>query len=157
MKTRVRLARYQDVMHIEMLLQEAIETADIPLPVIERPHIFNVLNFHIPRGEVILAIVDEKMAGVALLKPQTFMWNTEAYVYNGSAVVRQPFLGQGVEQALIAAMVSYAAQKEARLFYAKDPGFRSDIEIDELASMGATITNGMAVFLVPERMENDDE
>lgn len=158
MKFRVRSARYADIFHIEGALQDAIEQQGlIPLPPIERPHIYNFLNYHIPRGEVMIVVADGDLAGFATMEVTLFPWNSQSFVFSGALLMRKGFSGLGGEQLLIAAMAQHAFNNHAPLVFRPMPGMASLITPEELLKMGAILSNGFATFMPSDGMEKPTE
>lgn len=157
MKTRVRIARYKDIFHIEDLIQEVIEDPDhLQLPPIERPHIYNFLNFHIPRGEIFVAVCDDKLAGFGALAGHTVAWNEHWVMYFATFIIRKPFREVGVQAALLGEMWQHAARNRSVMVFTTPPGIPSNITAAELEKMGAIVDAGSAMFL-PSRMEKVSE
>jgi len=157
MKTRIRLGRYQDIFHIETLIQELIETAEIPLPPIQRPFIYNVLNYHLPRGEVMVAIAEEKLAGFSIMAVTPFLWNDESFLITGFVAMRSIYRNVGLQKDIIQAMAAHAHSHGTGLILRNIPGIPVGITSDELAEMGGIIDGGSALFLYSPAMEKADE
>jgi len=155
MKIRVRNARYSDVMHIELLIQEAIDNAQGQLPPIDRPHIYNYLNFHIPRGEVYLAISDDgKLAGLASMEVATVPWNQSMPVYASSYfIVRPTYQHADTAMALLKDMVAKAATAGSGLVFRATPHVPTFLSEADLTGLGASIETGTAVFALKRQLE----
>ena len=159
MKTRIRLARYQDIFHIEAALQEAIDNPEVVpyIPPIEKPLFYNIMNHLIPRGEVILGVVDDKLAGFATMSPSGFMWNESSFIINGSIVVRKQFRDSGIQIEMLTGMVNHAKQLGTGLMLRAFPGIPLCISADEMVQMGGIVDAGCALFLDIQSLENGEE
>lgn len=160
MKIRVRFARYQDVNHIEQMIQEALETPSggVPmLPPVERPHIFNFLNSKISHGQIVIAIADEKLAGVGVVDGQTYPWNATAVVAVGYIFVRKAYAQADIQAPMLIEMASHAHLNNVPMIFQRIPGLDAGISDLELTSIGATIDGSAAIFLVPASMEKTAE
>lgn len=159
MKVRVRHARYQDVFHIEQVVQAAIEESDASfmLPEIQRPHIYNFLNYHIPRGEIFLAVADDKLAGFAGVEASGFAWHPENFFYTGFMILRKQYSLVGAQKAMLTEMIAFSRLSNAALVFRTLPGIKNAVTAKDLADLGAVVDGGSATFIPPERMEKQSE
>lgn len=159
MKPRIRMARYPDVFAMESALQEVIEASKdvFYFPPIQRPQIYNYLNFHIPRGELFIAISDEKLAGFSLMDASAYGWNDQYAYYVGVLVVRPSFQNLEIETPLIAAMANQANIDRTSLIVRQPPGLKCSIDMKAMADMGAIISNGCPVFRYGSELEKRNE
>lgn len=153
MKMRVRNARYQDVHHIVAVLMASAEKQSyLSLPPIQEPHIYNYLNYHIARGEVLIVVAstskdDAKLAGALILEPATFPWNQSYQVYATSLIAVHPnFRAQGAGKALVSEMVSIAKRDKVALVLRPTPGVDHGVTEAELIEAGLQEVSGAYCF-----------
>lgn len=155
MKMRVRNARYQDVHHIAQVLIASAEKQDyLRLPPIEEPHIYNYLNFHIARGEVLIAIAsndkNSALAGVVVMEPMAFPWNTAYRVYATSLIAVHPnYRIQGAAEALIREMVAIGRRDNVAMIVRPTPGIDSGLDGEQLLKAGMSELSGVYCYQPP--------